>query len=461
MSDEQLVHDGLAWVWNDQARRETGATYVPAGKSSGWWAHALTPHVVTSWLLDDGDDPEVFAAAFGSDWVAESAAHLSEGGVQRVSPDTSRLPAPRVDDRWARLVVVRSLARWFPEPINESALRVDEALAWSAVGDSARASTAMTVGVASLASIAELLWDDAGSQDALVLPEFVEALVDQATTLALRLLPPADEDVERLERLLQSRDRTRTTQPSSLVAEVERWLTTRTALVAGHASGTPLAVLPISPATVTPRVLRWCRPPDPGFSIGQNGDEITIMAPLAPGVVDDEAKPRTFVAFLADDETGALVSGTPLEVNDSGTGMIGALRAPEMHKVAVGVVELDLLDALRVGKWAPELASLARLEVGRLVAMRAHVLAQTIGTSSADSVTLAAAAAEVDRGCVEGIWELLHVIESADGVDADTRDEFLRLASRALTPISAGTVFAPTIAEALITVTLHDAGGAN
>lgn len=453
MNDSTLTYDGQAWSWNGDSLHATAMTYVPVGEASGWWAHALTPHEPVGWLCDNDDGPDVFAAAFGAEWASHVSELLDQAPDDDGNGDASRVPTAVVNDAWARVVVVRSLSQWFPEPIDELALRIDEALAWAAAGDDERARAAISVGLTTLVSLAHALWGDDAASDGIALPGYFTDVVSQAAELAERLVDPEDEDLELLRAVMQHRS---ALSPGDIDSLIQQLLSNldhlAAAQVAGGGGGERVEVLSVSPSHVTARVLEWLAPWSSPVTATREGGTVTVRAELAQGAHPDYREVRSLAAFACDVSTGQLLARAMLRSEGAEDHVVAALAIDPQIEVAVGVFDLDRIHLVRTDPAGRYLSRVDRLALGRWVGLRKRALATGLGADSADALVLT----EAVPGHLAKCEEQLAAIAARINVDTRLGDAAKRAAlhkvKSALVPLPSGEVHRATLAEALLTI---------
>lgn len=465
MTTSTLTHDRGVWTWNEARTHEAGATFVPVGTMSGWWAHMLEPSQPIAWQCDEFDGAEAFASAFGQAWVRKASQAL--GGE---AADPTPLQPPRVDDSYARVAVVRSIAAWYPEPIDEAALLIDEALAWHDANVPESAKAALTAGATALVSIADAMWQARQGEALATIPMFCQGAIESAVEIALQLLPDDDEDKELLGRIASrqresSRDGIEATDAiSAFLAQISLPTMFHEAhLVAGGAQvqDQELAVLPVAPGAVTPRTLAWRGPLEPELSAQRVGDDIVVKAELASGMSAYSVEASSLVAFACDQESGEVVARALMEQDADSHTVSALLAVPEGARIAIGIFEIDRVEAVRTDRLGEYLSRLERISVARWVALRKRILAVAVGGSSAKAVALTTAAQQLLDECEDLGLPLINEILDNELVPRDSIGAFKGLAQLQirgdLDPQDA--VFGPTIAEGLILADEASTGG--
>lgn len=453
MIEARLTYELGTWTWNSPRTMEGGATFVPAGQLSGWWAHALDPSRPIAWECDDMDGPEVFAACFGDEWVEKARATLA-GGEECHAP---HLKPPALAPHFTRVVVVRSLSQWDPRPIDIAALRVDEALAWDAAGDEVRAAAGIVVGASALSAISHALISARRGESMAVIPHFAHPDIERALHLALRLLPEQDEDRAVLAELADAIDPS-LERDGGLAAQAEQWLAGLAApagslaLVAG-AQRAKIELLPLDPASVSPRIAAWRGPFGTELAATREGDTLTVSIELADGVDPEDREVRDLIAFSCDPDTGDILERAAMVVRHANV-VSAQLASPADRALAIGVFELSRADALRTNPLGRYLARLDRLGIGLLTALRTRALTKTVGGGNPQAQANHDAAEALAKECRASgkalIAQVVHGDELLKGDDvAVLTSRYRHLLDREDNDTAAVTL---TIAEAMLLV---------
>jgi hypothetical protein len=373
MTVDEVARDGLAFVWRQHLVPAVGVVEVPAPAGSRWWADVLDPHTVVAWSAAPAGGLDGLALVFGTQWAARVGPILTG---KAPAGDASLAP-PRLSDRWARVVVVLGTRQWFPLPIDELALCIDEALAWDGAGYTEMAAlTIRQVGPVVVQLVAQMF---AGQ-----LPPLAWSTVQASRELALAHMDADDPERQELAELETEMQRRTAVDDAVLESAISQWSIPESAaawlsgawhpqgaLVMGT-NGNELIALSgeADPLTVTARILAWGEPNAPEVRAHIEGDAVHVEVELADGVEAYDQEAASILAFTCDQDTGHVLERAPMSNELGASVLLARVLLHGRGQVVVGVYEARLADQLRTDPLGRRLARLDRILLSSWAARR-------------------------------------------------------------------------------------------
>jgi hypothetical protein len=297
------------------------------------------PSSVLAWAIDDFAESDALAAACESGTAVATVIDQVRRGESPADAALSLRPA------WARKALVVGVSQWMPRAIHEGALILDQAAALEASGDSFSAARLVAVGWPVLQALA--LDGEDGSLSVAAVAEL---------SAAAELAAAAVERLDWGPQVRDLSDRVRTTLGISDVdfdLIKEQWrdllpldVAAGNLSVATDLSGTEAPVsVPVDPAAVTARILRWIDAHTRELTITQTDDGTEVVAELSISLADtvDEGGREigSISAYAADPDRGVLLSTGRTELDGRMLRCTLRFPLPASGKVGYGVFDAD------------------------------------------------------------------------------------------------------------------------
>jgi len=452
MTGDELTRDGLAFVWRQHLAVAAGVVEVPAPAGSRWWADALDPHTVVAWSAAPAGGLDGLAGVFGSDWASRVLPVLTG---EATATDVDLAP-PRLSEGWARLVVVLGVRQWFPKPIDELALSVDEALAWHGAGEPEMAALTVRQVAPVVIELVEQLFEGR-------MPVTTVSMVEAARDLALLYLDDDDPDREELVELeLEMQRRVGLAvegldgvppqwaiDDDAAMRVSEQWQLAGARVMGGNnLDERSVAPAEIDPTTVTARILVWGDQNPPEVRARVDEDAVLVEVGLADGVETYDREASSIIAYTCDRDTGEVLERAPMTADEGSRVLTARLVLHGRVHVAVGVYEARLVDQVRsdplgraltrldrslLTSWATRrLTHIARAEAQHELADNLYLIEKDYSARTPDALNEARSLAATTGGLSGALVERIEA----------------RLAALNTLSIDSA-VQAPTIAEAL------------
>jgi len=406
------------WRWRPAASEGVGAVELRAPYGGRFWVDLVAPARVIAFQAYTAKALDGLAVVFGPGWRA-----ALDDRSPLVSESEAWAPPP-LTDGWRRLAVVESVRQWMPDALDESALVIDEASAWEAAGERGQAAMTIALVTGTLTQLCETAISGG-------LPSSSHPNLAGAADLALRSLKPDAEDRLTLARLRPLIDGA----PDGGSPVPVGWVTAAD-FMSARPSSDPAQVQGgrADLGAVSARLIDWRGPMHPDVCASWDAEgSVHIGVRLADDADAHDFEARDLIGYLADTDTGTILSQQSLQPGDDGRRLTCVVPAQgrQPSRLAVGVregqsprpprttplgCELSDLDRALIGYWSlarRSAAGVANPVEGRwlVAALRARVTAlesRFLGDVSAQ------AAARLARRRLELLERQLHNVLPAD-----------------------------------------------